>query len=300
MTGDDLTSLFTGIRTWRANGNRAPHKPLLLLWAIGRCLDGEPRLVSYARADEVLRDLLQRFGPHRKAVHTVDPFWRLRNDRVWEVPDDERIREGPGGNAFKSSLLALNAHGGFPVHIFEELRRNPELAMRIAHSLVEDQFAPSIRDDVLEAVGLEPRFTVSRRKVRDPSFRPRVLGAYGHRCVVCDFSILMDSQPVALEAAHIKWHEARGPDEVRNGLALCALHHKLFDKGAFTVSRARTLVVSPVAAGPSVKRTLRKYDAKPVPLPSNPDDAPDRVFLDWHAREVFRGAGHGASYTRNG
>jgi putative restriction endonuclease len=38
-----------------------------------------------------------------------------------------------------------------------------------------------------------------------------------------------------LEAAHIKWFQAKGPDIEANGLALCALHHKVFDLGAFTI-----------------------------------------------------------------
>jgi HNH endonuclease len=42
-------------------------------------------------------------------------------------------------------------------------------------------------------------------------------------------------QRPGLEAAHIKWFQARGPDVVQNGLALCSLHHKIFDLGAFTV-----------------------------------------------------------------
>ena len=38
-----------------------------------------------------------------------------------------------------------------------------------------------------------------------------------------------------MTAAHIKWFQARGQDVVPNGLALCSLHHKIFDLGAFTV-----------------------------------------------------------------
>ena len=55
--------------------------------------------------------------------------------------------------------------------------------------------------------------------------------------------------PVALEAAHIKWRQAGGPDLEVNGLALCSLHHKLFDRGAFTLSNDLEILVSDDAHG---------------------------------------------------
>lgn len=44
--------------------------------------------------------------------------------------------------------------------------------------------------------------------------------------------------PVALEAAHMKLHQARGPDREVTGLALCSLHHKVNDRAAFTLSKS--------------------------------------------------------------
>lgn len=36
---------------------------------------------------------------------------------------------------------------------------------------------------------------------------------------------------MGLEAAHVQWHSQNGSDDVSNGLALCSLHHTLFDLG---------------------------------------------------------------------
>src|ERR1043165_4538431 len=52
-----------------------------------------------------------------------------------------------------------------------------------------------------------------------------------------------------LDAAHIRWHQAGGPDQESNGLALCVLHHKTFDLGAFTVNHEGLLLVSDQANG---------------------------------------------------
>ena len=288
MTPENLLSRFRELQIWAANGQRAPHKPLLVLWAIGRCLRGEERCVSYQEADKELIKLLDKFGPHRKVVHTEAPFWRLQNDKVWEIPERHRITVGPGGDAHKSSLLLEDAHGGFPKDIQKALQNNNELAFQLATDLVDAHFPLSMHDEVLQSVGINPEYVNSRRRRRDPSFSPKVLRAYGSRCAVCNFSVRVNGKPVALEAAHIRWHEARGPDKVYNGLALCVLHHRLFDKGAFTLSPNRKIIVSKYAEGRGFDSSLKRFDSKPMLLPEKPDDWPALNFIKWHSRDVYK------------
>ena len=228
-----------------------------------------------------------QFRPHRKSVHTEYSFWRLQNDDVWEIEDSDRITVGPGGDAYKSSLLRLDAHGGFPKAIHTALQEDEELAVQIATSLVDAHFPSTVRDEVLQAVGIDSGFEYSRRRLRDPGFGPAVLKAYGYQCAVCELALRMNDKPVALEAAHIKWHQARGPSQIRNGLALCALHHRLFDKGAFTLSRNLRVMVAKSVIGSGFDRSLGQFDSKPILFPANANDLPDPEFLRWHEREVF-------------
>jgi len=89
-----------------------------------------------------------------------------------------------------------------------------------------------------------------------------VLSAYDYACAVCGFALRQGNEPVALEAAHIKWHEARGPDLVRNALSLCALHHRLFDKGAFAVSPGMRVIVAKNVTGSGFEEALGRFRAK--------------------------------------
>jgi putative restriction endonuclease len=91
MTSDEIRERFRSLTVWRRGGERAPHKPLLALYAIGRALRGEPRMASYAEVDKDLGKLLVEFGPRRRTVRTEYPFWRLRNDRVWELTNTENV-----------------------------------------------------------------------------------------------------------------------------------------------------------------------------------------------------------------
>ena len=133
------------------------------------------------------------------------------------------------------------------------------------------------------------RATATKAK-RDPAFREKVLRAYERRCAVCGFDLRLGSVDVALEAAHIMWHQAGGPDIECNGLALCALHHKLLDRGAFTVSAERRVLVSQEVSGSAgVQEHLLRFHAGLVRKPQSAEYLAKPEYLRWHGREVFRG-----------
>ena len=124
---------------------------------------------------------------------------------------------------------------------------------------------------------------------RDRSFREVVLGAYKSRCAICELDVRVDGQPIGLEAAHIKWHSAKGPAEVENGVALCVLHHKFFDSGLFTVLSNLTVLVGGIAVGDSVEDSLNKYGGSVLAvIPDCPDQRPGTRYLEWHRRAVFK------------
>jgi putative restriction endonuclease len=129
------------------------------------------------------------------------------------------------------------------------LASDPGLVAAIASRILEQHFPESLHTDILNAVGLTLETTVTRRR-RDPTFRQRVPSAYEYRCAVCGFDVRLGTVSIALDAAHIRWHQARGPETEDNGLALCVLHHKTFDLGAFTI-REGVLLVSDQANGTS-------------------------------------------------
>ena len=126
---------------------------------------------------------------------------------------------------------------------------------------------------------------------RPSQFRRLVLAAYGERCAVCAQDIRFRDRPLGLEAAHIKWRSHSGKDEVKNGLALCSLHHKALDYGALGLEKKRRgyrVLISPRVSGrnPSAKRLL-DFAGRPIRRPESGCDPPDAKSVDWHRNEVF-------------
>ena len=308
MVTHDVVGRFQRLRLWSSNHRRAPHKPLLALWAIGRCLSGADQMAPFSVVDQELRKLLEAFGPHRKAIHTEFPFWRLRNDGVWRLDRPEHVTTTKSGDAHRSSLLDGNVHGGLLEDDYAAFRANPEVARQVADMLIDAHFPSSYRDDILRATGfvegdqdtvpdrqktMEVRdvdeYEVARRRKRHPEFRWAVLYAYDNRCAVCGLDIRLAGQPIAVEAAHIHWLRDAGPWDVRNGLALCVLHHRLFDRGAFTVMRDYRIVCATQVDGVGSQDALMRFDGQRLQIiPTHIHLRPDGQYLSWHASEVFR------------
>lgn len=77
MTREDFLRRVDEIKLWRHGNERAPHKPLLLLFALGRVQRGEKRLAPYRKeVAKNLKKLLGRFGKPRSVPHPEAPFAR--------------------------------------------------------------------------------------------------------------------------------------------------------------------------------------------------------------------------------
>jgi putative restriction endonuclease len=283
MNSFQLKERINNLSIWKKGDQRAPHKPLLILFALGQLQANKPRFISYEVTREKLTELLREFGPLRKSYHPEEPFVRLKRDGIWLL-DKEANAKSPSNR----QLLEDEVAGGFTQEVYQLLKNDPRLVQEIAHIILDSHFPETIHQDILDAVGLD--FTVYTKKKRDPKFREKILRAYGYSCAICGFNVRLAHTLVGVEAAHIKWHQAGGPDTEENGIALCSLHHKLFDRGVFTLTTERRMVVSQDAHGShGFEEWLMRFNGQVVREPIQSYYYPDQSFLHWHVREVFKG-----------
>jgi putative restriction endonuclease len=127
---------------------------------------------------------------------------------------------------------------------------------------------------------IERKYVVREAKARvhQRRFRSRVLTAYRDSCAICR---LKESR--LLDAAHIVDDaQPLGEPVVSNGLSLCSIHHRAFDKDLVGISPDYDVHVSRRLLedddGPMLE-LLKTFHGQAIVLPSRPGWQPDREQL---------------------
>ena len=304
-TAVEVLEAFGNIRRAQRAGVYAPHKPLLILLALARVQRGEARMVEFTAVDDPLKQMLAEFGPSNSAKSRHYPFWHLATDGLWDLSGPREIlNRSAGATPSLGELREHHIRAGFPADVDEALRSIPGLVQAVATQVLEAYFPETLQADIAAAVGLDLEretevgeavsptvgYGTSKRRRRDPDFRDRVLRAYEYRCCVCGFDLRIGHMPAGLEAAHIQWRHVGGPDIEPNGLSLCALHHKLFDLGVFTVEPAEHRVIfsqHAISGGRGMEGELQ-FHGNPIHAPQHGDLRPAPEFLAWNTKNVFK------------
>jgi putative restriction endonuclease len=289
-TDTEVLQAFENVRSWKRGDTRAPHKALLLLLALAQLQRGGGRWLRFSEVEEEFGALMDAFGPPKPGRGLHYPFWRLQNDGLWEIPEAPEISaaQNASGDVPVTALRVIGARGGLRADLFEHLRARPELANAVAARILADGFPPSLHESILEAVGF-PWVMGSRRR-RDPRFREEILRIYERRCAICGYDGRLGAADLALDAAHVKWHSAGGPDTPENGVALCSYHHVAFDRGALSLDDSLRILVSQHVHGQvQTELLLLRFVGERLRLPQQGEPPPSTPFLLWHREQVFRG-----------
>ena len=208
MLAETLKQVINNLRIWQRGDQRAPHKPLLLLYALGRVSRGEPRKMQYELVKDDLKRLLTEFGPPRTVHSSSYPFIRLSNDRaldsnmpIWEISGLESLKTNKDWT--ERELVDNQTEGGFTEEVYNLLKEDHNLIRELATSILNNNFPSTLHEDILVQVGLV--FEPTGKATRSPDFRDRILKAYEYSCAVCGFDVRLGDTLVAVEAAYIKW-----------------------------------------------------------------------------------------------
>lgn len=168
---------------------------------------------------------------------------------------------------------------------------------RLTFSVMVDSLV-ALRDHVFDAANLGESELQRRRyitvqsqhRLHQQGFRHRVLAAYRNQCAICRLR-----HDDLLAAAHILADgHPRGDPIVPNGLALCDLHHKTFDRNLvairpdFTIEVRRDLLDE--KDGPMLDHGIKSFHNRPIHVPARPELQPDRERLEIRYDEFRRAA----------
>jgi putative restriction endonuclease len=303
VTRDELLELLARLRRASVGGIRAPHKPLLLLWLFGRFTAAGSTVATYAEAEQPVSRLINEFGPPVVSAATARrraamPFVHLERE-LWDLRDGAGAEIGPDAPERGGWLTERGAVGRLRPDV-EQLLADPGTLAEAARLLLDLHFTPGLGAMICDQAGLDlavlelaasTGVAPTRKSLRRSGFAEEVLRAYAYQCAMCGFDGALGRNPVGLEAAHVRWHSQDGPDVVANGLALCALHHALFDLGVLGLTaewriRVSGLYVARSDAGRAIDRLAGQ--ALITPRPGQP--IVELEHISWHGRQVFKGA----------
>lgn len=124
------------------------------------------------------------------------------------------------------------------------------------------------------------------RRFRDEAFRHNVRKAYNNTCAISGLRLINGGGRPEVQAAHIRPVAAEGPDSLRNGLALTATVHWLFDRGLISISDNHRVLISSQGVPDDLGKLIEPE--RPLILPNQQDSHPHPTFLAWHREKVFK------------
>jgi hypothetical protein len=127
-----------------------------------------------------------------------------------------------------------------------------DLAGQVLITLGEEPMATLLHPGEADPFAvLEPksqRTAVVRQRSGQGRFRYLVMARYGPSCAMCQMDVME-----VLETPHIVPYAARGTNDPRNGMVMCATHHRAFDAHLFAIEPG-TLAIHLAPTAPSPER----------------------------------------------
>lgn len=174
--------------------------------------------------------------------------------------------------------------------IWEEFNANPNLlAEQSEEAYARVELPSAVPAEVEPEIPSGPTEGIATRPMRlvQGFFRRSVLAAYRYSCAFCRLDI-----PAVLTASHIiPWNanvDLRA--DPRNGLSLCGLHDRAFDRGLMCVDEKFRICVSQRAKSKLdveiFRVAFRNVDGAAISLPER--FHPHSAALAYHRERIFR------------
>jgi len=266
-------------------------KPLLLLLLVSRIENGQvaENRFDFSDVRRELDTLIRCFGgrPSRSGSRPEQPFSHLRSSPFWTLHTQKSYDSGQTVRI--SDLMDPASYRALNPPVFRLIRDSDTARARVIDTILNEWWPETLHLDIREELGLD-RLVITRRPRRDQQFTVDVLENYRYSCAMCGFHAVLNGQATGIDAAHVRWHSADGPDALENGIALCKLHHWAFDKGILGIDDANVIHV----AGSFVTQVeggLPLESLAGCPLATAPrSKAIADEFLEWHRNNVYLGA----------
>jgi putative restriction endonuclease len=152
---DQFLDRLTRIKKFSTEGQKALHKPVLLLYALSELKHRHAESIRYSAAEKVVGPILEKFSSSKSRPRTADPFTRLEGDGIWNIRSTDRNGMfDAGGNGKPNVLREKNVEAGFDQTSLALFRANPKLIDKSIDVIAARHIPADIRDQILRMIGL--------------------------------------------------------------------------------------------------------------------------------------------------
>lgn len=248
ISRDELESFeYQGVRVPLVDRQRGIRKPHFLHAALSIITVYRPEgavrpYEDGTGADGLIRYKWRGLDPLHAENRALRAAMEMRAPLIWFV--------GVGPGLFQAV---------FPVYVAGEEPELNQFALA-----VDEVYGLVDVDTPLEAQMRRYVERVTKQRLHQPVFRSSVLRAYTRRCAVCALA-----HTSLLDAAHIvpDSHQL-GEASVRNGMALCKLHHAAFDAGIMGIEPGLSVQIRQdileEVDGPMLRHGLQARHGQPL------------------------------------
>ena len=155
LTTERLTRLLSSLSVYHSSGLPALYQPITLLWAISRAVRGEPRIVSWAEAEQEISALVECYGRPGETARVYYPIAALHNAGLWELDVD--AAEVPNAHGSSIPQRWFDDHqprNGLVASVHNLVRDSPEARSVAVSALVEKYFVDAPHAALLNELGL--------------------------------------------------------------------------------------------------------------------------------------------------
>lgn len=187
------------------------------------------------------------------------------------------------GGSKKPSEESLNGivekYGSIESYIRSHLKQGPhsspgEVEDAISELREKTESEPDLTEDTTN-------FTEQKQRTRSAAFREVVKKEYSNRCAICGANRETPAGKPEVEAAHIYPRSENGSNDIRNGLALCKLHHWAFDTGWLSVTDNYKLLVKDANEKRGYEE-FQRLEGDQISVPDEECIRPHMKFLQAH------------------
>jgi putative restriction endonuclease len=171
---------------------------------------------------------------------------------------------------------------------WEDLAFQSEIILSDLRGIKYPDLIKRFARDVSELPEGKEREAVVKIRINQNFFREMILASYKSRCAIC---FLPETN--LLVASHIiPWSLDRSQRmNPRNGICMCVLHDKAFDKGLISISDnykvLLSLSIKRLSNEAAVQRGFLPYGDTEIRLPNK--FLPDKQFIEFHRYNIFIG-----------